>query len=298
MKPGLHRALPEAAYHADPCETPSLSASVARILIARSPDHAWTAHPRLNPAYRAAEREAFDLGHAAETLLLEGDNRMEVIDAGDYRTKAAQEARDGARAAGRYPVLPAQHAAILAMRSVAIEAISACRDLSGLTLADGRAQQTLIWRESNGIWCRSRLDWMSEARDLILDYKTTSASANPAAWVRTMLGGGGDIQPALYLRGNAATGGPENAKFLWLVQETVPPYACAFMGAHPSMLELGSGKAETAIEQWGACLKSDTWPAYPPRIYWLEAPGWAQASWEEAQSGILADPAILFGGLK
>jgi hypothetical protein len=36
-------------YHADPCPEPSLSAHIAALLCARSPRHAWAAHPKLNP---------------------------------------------------------------------------------------------------------------------------------------------------------------------------------------------------------------------------------------------------------
>ncbi|WP_242401117.1 hypothetical protein [Acetobacter okinawensis] len=46
--PGIYD-LPEAQYHADPCPTPSLSNSVARILLDESPMHAHFSHPRLNP---------------------------------------------------------------------------------------------------------------------------------------------------------------------------------------------------------------------------------------------------------
>jgi hypothetical protein len=36
-----------AEYHADPCAQPSLSASIARELIHKSPLHAWQVHPKL-----------------------------------------------------------------------------------------------------------------------------------------------------------------------------------------------------------------------------------------------------------
>lgn len=40
--------LPSAEYHADPAPEPSLSATLAKLLISRSPRHAWMASPRLN----------------------------------------------------------------------------------------------------------------------------------------------------------------------------------------------------------------------------------------------------------
>ncbi len=48
MTPGLHRLEAEAC-HRDPAPAPSLSSTLARLLLRRSPAHAWHASPRLNP---------------------------------------------------------------------------------------------------------------------------------------------------------------------------------------------------------------------------------------------------------
>ncbi len=280
--PGLH-AMSAEVYHADPCAAPSLSSSIGRIIIAQSALHAWTAHPRLNPAYRHEEKDAFDLGSAAHALLLEGEDRMQVIDAEDFRTKAARELRDAARAAGRHPVLAAKYRDVQAMAQRAHEAIARCPDLSGLTLADGDAEQVAIWREGDA-WMRVRFDWIAKARDVILDYKTTSASASPQAWPRTMAGLGGEFQGAFYHLGNERTGGPVGAKFIFLVQETFPPYACSLQGLSPGYLDLGYSKAREAITTWQRCMASGIWPAYTPRVCWMEPPAWEQAKWEEHQA--------------
>ena len=44
MRTGIF-TIPAADYHADPCEVPSLSASIASLLVNRSPFHAWSAIP-------------------------------------------------------------------------------------------------------------------------------------------------------------------------------------------------------------------------------------------------------------
>src|SRR3990167_1259095 len=92
---GIVDGLPIADYIKDPAPQPSLSASLAHVLLTRSPKHAWLAHPRLNPAWEPDESEARqDIGTIVHALLLEGDaSRVVVIEAEDYRTKAAKEAR-------------------------------------------------------------------------------------------------------------------------------------------------------------------------------------------------------------
>lgn len=293
-EPGVY-AISEAEYHADPCPEPSLSASIAKTMITRSPRHAWTEHSRLNPDFVPEEKAVYDRGAAAHALVLEGEDRMVVIEADSYRTKASQEARDAARAAGRHPILVAEYPNVLKMRGIALAAIANCRDLSGLTLADGTAESTLVWREG-AIWCRARLDWLSHDRRIILDYKTTT-NANPDDWVRTLAGLSGEIQCSHYRRGNAATGGPHDTRFVFAVQECEEPFAVSFIGMPPSFIDLGDSKMEEARETWGRCLANNDWPAYTDRICWVEPPTYHVTRWaDRCQSrGIPYDIEKLWG---
>jgi hypothetical protein len=283
MKPGIYD-MPAEAYHADPCPIPSLSSSVARTLLARSPKHAWTEHPRLNPRYESEEKKEFDLGKAAHALLLEGEDRMQVIPFDSYRKAEAQVQRDAARAAGKHPVLEANYQAVVEMVAAAKLAIAANRDLSGLTLADGKAEQTLVWQEGE-VWCRARLDWI-DTRDLSLfiDYKTTSASAHPDDFVRTLISNGYDFQDAFYRRGLAAVRGREGSRCVFLVQEVEPPYACSFPALSPAFLELARDKVDEAVATWTECMRTQEWPAYPTGICYLEPPAWHVTRWEERRA--------------
>lgn len=292
-KPGIYR-IDASTYHADPVAVPSLSSSLARTIIERSPLHAWTDHPRLNQAFKSEERKEYDRGSAAHALLIEGEDRIEIIAADSYRTKAAQEARDAARAAGKHPILAAEFENIYWMRSVALAAIRNCPDLSGLTLADGKAEESLIWQDGNA-WCRARPDWHADDWSLVIDYKTTNASAHPDAWVRTMTGQGGEVQAAFYLRGIEALT-KHQPKWVFLVQEVEAPFACSLIGLPPAFLALGESKVATAIHLWRECVASNIWPCYPNRICWVESPAWHQARWEESEGahGLAYDPAALW----
>jgi hypothetical protein len=92
-------------YHADPCAVPSLSSSIIHILCSQSALHAWTAHPKLNPAAVQEEAQHFDIGKIAHALLLEGEWIAEVLDFDDWRTNKAKEAREIARLNGKVPIL-------------------------------------------------------------------------------------------------------------------------------------------------------------------------------------------------
>src|SRR5690606_29585641 len=91
-------------YYADPCPEPSLSQSIAHVLLAKSPLHAWLQHPRLGGKARAATK-AMDEGSLVHALLLGQDDQIVEVDADSWRTNAAKEQRDAARAEGKIPVL-------------------------------------------------------------------------------------------------------------------------------------------------------------------------------------------------
>ena len=271
LEPGIYSDVAEGDYHAD-CAAPSLSASIAKIMCNRSPLHAWERHPRLNPDYRPAEESKFDRGTAAHALLLEGSDRCAVIDADSWRTNAAKDERDAARAEGRVPLLAHEH-------EEACEMVEAIREqLYGLEVepplfTGGAAEQTLVWDE-RGVRCRARLDWLRDDRQTIDDLKTTAGSAHPGEWSRRrMWDMGADIQARFYVRGVRALTGREPA-FRFVVAETCSPYAISCVSLSPSAVALADAKIDHALELWKRCLERDEWPGYPAEVAYAEPPAW------------------------
>ena len=284
-EPGVFE-IPAAAYHADPCPEPSLSASIAKIICQQTPLHAWFAHPHLNPNFQREEEEKFDLGTAAHALLLEGQAGVDVIDAPDWRTKAAREARDAARAAGKLPLLAARWTDVQGMVKAAREQLAQHKEAADM-FTGGKVEQTLIWQqdcgEEDSIYCRARLDSLREDYLAIDDYKTTGASANPEAWTRGLFNSGFDIQAAFYLRGVRAIFGTQ-ATFRFAVQENYPPYALSVISLAPDALVIAEKKVLYAIEQWGKCVHENHWPGYPNRICYAGLPPWEEAAWLEKET--------------
>ena len=265
------------AYHADPAPVPSLSNSVANVLLNRSPYHAWLAHPKLNPNYKSDESSRFDLGSAAHAVLLEGDStKICVVDAADWRTKAAKEQRDQARQNGLLPILAKHDFAVKAMAKAAKLFVSQS-ELAGV-FDQGRPEQTIMWQEGN-THCRSRLDWLADSHKIILDYKTTD-SAEPEAFIRQIGRMGYDLQAAFYTAGvEAATG--DRPLFVFLVQEIEEPYACSLVSLSNTYMELACEKYVRAVKMWDECLSANRWPAYPSRVCYAEPPAWAIKEFEE-----------------
>ena len=275
MKPGIYATVTPASYHADCAEQPSLSASIAHILLTQSPMHAWFSHPRLNPLYRPDHAARYDIGTAAHAMLLEKDQSNIVrLEFDDYRTKAAKQARDEARAAGKTPILAKHHAACDAMVRAAHTALDAS-ELAGV-FDTGAPEQTCIWQEGD-VWCRSRFDWMTGDGSIIVDYKTAENAA-PDGFIRRMPGLGYLTQAAFYLRGARALG--FNPRFVFMVQEIEPPYACSFVGLSPAMQEIADANVDHAIEAWRDCMRTKVWPGYPTRICYAEPTSWQLTEYE------------------
>ncbi|MFG1776641.1 hypothetical protein ACGFIG_09455 [Micromonospora sp. NPDC049048] len=110
-EPGLYPDMDEADYHRDPVPGGSLSSTGARKLLPpKTPAH--YDHDRRNPP---PSREDFDLGKAVHTRLLGAGSVTVIVDAKDWKTKAAREARDAAYAAGQVPLLAHQAEQVDAM---------------------------------------------------------------------------------------------------------------------------------------------------------------------------------------
>lgn len=271
--------IPAEDYHADPCPAPSLSSSIAKIILTRTPRHAWQAHPRLNPAFEPDTDDKFDLGSAAHALMLGDPRKFAVIDAADWRTKEAKSARDAARADGKIPLLAEQWTRVQSMVAAGLEHLSQHADAAS-AFTNGKPEQTLIWREGD-IWCRARLDWLPDTGPIFDDYKSTEQSADPDAWSRILFNLGFDIQAAFYRRGIRALKLHDNPIFRFIVQETGDPFALSAISLTPSATDLADRKAAEAITRWQICLQHDRWPAWPPHTCYIDAPAWQESAFME-----------------
>jgi hypothetical protein len=145
---------------------------------------------------------------------------------------------------------------------------------------DGQPERTLIWEDDHGVICRARLDWLRDDNTAIDDLKTTSASADPAKWTRTMYGMGCDVQVAFYTRGVEKLTGIRPL-FRYAVIETYPPFALSVVDLAPSAVALGEEKVQRAIDLWAACLERDEWPGYDKRVASIELPTYEELRWLE-----------------
>jgi hypothetical protein len=270
--PGIY-LLTDDQYHADPVAGGSLSSSGARKIL-----------PPGCPAKFLYEQEhgqppkrAFDLGHAAHKLVLGSGPELVVIDADNYRTKAAQQQQREARDRGAVPLLTAEHEQVLAMAD-ALRRHPVARAL--FDPSRGAPEQSLVWRDGpTGVMRRARFDWLppqGSGRLIIPDYKTC-ASAELEALRKAMYSFGYHQQGDWYRSGAQALGlaGPDTA-FVFVCQEKTPPYLVTIFEPDATAMRIGAIRNRRALAVYAHCQGSGHWPAYEEGIALLALPPWAE----------------------
>ena len=281
---GIYYDVPVDRYFADPCPEPSLTQSIAKIILEHSPAHARICHPRLNPDWKADDDKRFDIGNIAHSLMLGRGKQIDVLDFEDWRTKAAQQAREQAAKEGRLAVLRKHFDQANAMQQAALTQLANMGLIHHWEDDAGHAEAVLAWQD-NGIWCRSMVDWLTTDLRLAWDFKSTAMSAAPHVVGRYGLNLGWDVQAAMILRGLDAVDpdGAGRRKFRFVCQESDPPYALTVCEMSETWLTMGRKKIDYALAKWAHCLRTKTWPAYPTSVILPDYPGFAESQWLERE---------------
>lgn len=271
-QPGVYE-IPDVDYHAHP----ALSSSGARRLLPPS----CPARFKWERDNGRPEKRVFDFGHAAHKLVLGVGPDLVVVDAADWRTKAAKEERDCAYAEGKVPLLPDEYEVVQLMAAALLEhpIASALFDPK-----NGQPEQSLFAPDPlSGIMLRARLDWLpnpSAGRLQIVDYKTT-VSAEPDALVRSVAKYGYYAQAAWYLDMVTALGLADNPAFLFVAQEKTPPYLITVFELDELALSIGRKRNRQAIDTFIQCTATDTWPGYATDVELIGLPAWLEQQYEE-----------------
>jgi hypothetical protein len=273
-EPGVYD-IPAALYHADPVLYGSLSSTGLRVII--EPGGPARFKHRLDHRLEDdRSTEAFDFGRAAHQVILgDPENHMVVVDAGNWRTKAAQQAADEARAAGLTPILAPQWEIVLAM---AKEILNHPLAAGLLQASSGKPEQTIVWEDlDSGVWCRARIDWLRKAvagkRLLIIDYKTTKA-ADRESFGKSSANFGYFVQAAFYLAGVKALGLDDDPAFLFVAQEKAAPYLVNVLELDDAALTIGRNLMRIGLNRYADCRRTGQWPGLGDEIDLVSLPQW------------------------
>ncbi len=282
VEPGIYPGFDVDSYFADPAPTPSLTQSIAKVLIERSPAHAKLEHPRLAPPTTADEPAekyvvAQAIGNAAHQIMIGRGKDIAEANFDNWRGKDAAAFRTDAEAAGKCVILSKHLARAQDMVKAASFQLEAVGWREAFRVGEGEV--VIAWKEGN-LWFRSLIDWM-QSPTMLYDLKSTGLNCAPHAIASMIEKAGWHLQAAMHERGLDVLD-PANAgrrKFRFVAIENEPPYALAAVELTEHWLTMGRKMLDHAVGIWSQCLTRNVWPAYPPEVMRPEFPGYAEAKW-------------------
>ncbi|CAH2606479.1 conserved protein of unknown function (plasmid) [Rhodovastum atsumiense] len=271
-EPGVY-SLRAADYHADPAPEPSLSNSLIKMLLQKSPRHVQYAHPRLSPNFKPKKvTDAMEDGSILHSLILGTGVPITEVSADNWTSQRAKAARAEARAAGRIPVLSRRLAELHECADAAVEQMMEIEACEPFFDPDARSEVTLLW-QLGPLWCRAMADRLAPG-GVFFDIKTTSTSVAPADFSRTLerehatqdvfYRSGGNILAELGLM-EAPTA------FRFVAIETYEPFCIAVYEAQQTLIEAATTDVHRATATWARCLLNNDWPGYGKEINRVEA---------------------------
>jgi PDDEXK-like domain of unknown function (DUF3799) len=277
--PGVYPDLDLAEYIADPVIGGSLARSDAKMLIAPSCPalYRWEQDNPPDPSEPDVSKPR-QLGSVVHSIFLGRGPDIVWVDADTWQTTIAKAERIAARREGKLPMLVKYRTKIDEM----VTALLNDERVQELFDRDhGRAEVAAVWRDPKmpSVMRRALFDWLPDPGRPIPDLKTcASASSIPLA--RAMETYRYHLQAAAGLEALEALGiggGP----FRLVCQETSPPYVINVVEPNAEALQVGRLLNAQAVETYGRCVATDTWPGYnDDGVELLALPPWAEREWE------------------
>ncbi len=244
---GIVHGIPDAEYHS----LPGLSATGMKSIL-RSP-----LHYRQGMDHRV-EKPVFDVGHAVHAKVLGIGMDVVELDFDSWRTKAAQEARDVARAEGKTPLLAKDLAPINAMA----EAVLSHPKASPLLAMPGSPEVSLFGTDpETGVHLRGRIDYLAHDAAAVwnVDLKSTT-DVRRHKLARVIADYGYDVQSEAYRHLLRINGLDPQPTVLIFVEKDPPHEVRVVSLANDFWITGGQRLMRRAIDTYSECLANDTWP--------------------------------------
>lgn len=285
------------AYHADPCEQPSLSASGIKRLLYESPAAFAAHHPRLTmwPELLDETSASMDKGSIVHRMILGAGCDFVIIDPTQFRNKDGSQAKSFKNAdAARAKEKAEDEGKIVVSPKVGAHLLNAAEAVIRMLQAEygdwpiGESEQVFTWQRETSlgpIWCRAMMDHVSLRYAVILDPKSTSKGLSDSAIQRAAAYDNWHLQAAWYLdainRAHPELDG--RMRFRFPVFELEPPYDCCLFDMPESWLHIGRQENERACELFAVCLRTGQWPGRA-RVASPEPPSWLESRFLEVLS--------------
>lgn len=214
-------------------------------------------------------KPAYDFGALAHKTILEKQTHpdLHVVEAPDFRTKAAREERDEQRALGKIVLSRPEYEAFNSGMHHIQEAIQGNTVANDL-LTDHNPEISVFW-EDDGIGMKARIDALHEKEGIAVDLKTVR-SARPNDFRKQISDLGYYIQAKHYLNGLKAVTGRDFDWYFVAVQKVAP-----FMVSVHKLEDVVLDEAQDRLEYAKRRIQQskDGWPGYSS-VFTQELTAW------------------------
>ncbi|OOF51423.1 exodeoxyribonuclease VIII [Rodentibacter genomosp. 1] len=143
-------------------------------------------------------------------------------------------------------------------------------------LAQGKPEISIFWRDSIGVECRCRPDFLNNS-GIIVDLKTTT-DASPTGFAKSIANFRYHVQDAYYSNGYFHAFGEPPKGFVFIAIEKEPPYAIGVYTLDDIAKIEGENRFKANLETYKNALETNQWHAFSPQIETLSLPHWAYQS--------------------
>lgn len=271
---GVHRHIPDEIYHND---IKAVSSSSMR---------EWRKSPR-HFRYFFENEEEYEqtsqmfFGSMAHLCLFQKDvfdRTVIVSEAKDRRAKAYKELAE--TAPDKHIMLQSEFDKLTAMMQELLQTRHCMR-----LIANGLPEVSIFAKDpATGLMLKGRMDWISEDRPMIVDYKTsTDVKPDPpenedqyveySAWTKHASNLGYENQAAFYLK-LCKLAGVRADSYCVVAQETKPPYLCQSYFYGFETIEYCMKENETTLTEIAESCAKDEFKGYSDKIEVLRRPHW------------------------
>lgn len=259
---GIHYALPEDAYHADPAISNS-----GLSLVAKSPAHYRQRAER-------ATTPALAKGRALHALVLEGRREHVVQPTFSGTGAVARRAEWKAAHEGQAILSESDAAAVDAMALAVAQHPFAAKLVTG----EGFSEVSLFWTEADGTRCKARYDKLL-ANGVIVDLKS-ARDASPDGFARSVANYRYHCQEEWYRRGAAALG-IDVRGFVFVAVESAAPHGVGCYVLDDETRETGRRLIRAALAEYREAAATNVWRTYTTQALTIGIPAWAHYVAEE-----------------
>lgn len=257
----IHYGTTEAEYEA----MPGLRISSVKAVLNNAAQYK---HDQENPP----DRDTFRIGNAIHDLTLTKGSSTILVDAPDWKTKAAREAKEAAVGEGKYPLNRKEHADAQAMA----DALRRNEHLAQ-GLITGRTEVAITGTDAATFTpMKSRLDVLDIPARRIYDIKTVSGDVEPDTFASHVARYGYHIQAPQYIDITATETGtdPDEWEFIFVIVKKKAPFLTFTVSLDAPALERGRQQRTRGIAKLRECERTGIWPGYDQRIKTVSLPRW------------------------